>query len=172
MTTEHRFDESLPRGHAGERAVAMYLQSRGHVVAYVTEAHRQRLGMDLEVTTPGGDRLTVEVKTDYRAGQTRRAFIEAISNVEGHRMGWAFTCRAQFLAIYVPADGDIYWLRPYDLATACGPWTEKHLVVHARNRCPDGSTYTTRGVAVPLEALRLVALRVDRINEPLTGATP
>jgi len=62
--------------------------------------------------------------------------------------GWAYTCQADYLFYYIPADGLVYVLRPFRIRHFVGHLVHWRYPVAVPNR-----TYHTWGFVVPLRSL-------------------
>jgi hypothetical protein len=146
----HEFRNDLPRGERGEEVIREYLARRGLDVRSVTLTE-QRRGIDLVYSIA----RTVEVKTDGKAHETGNAAIELVSNDRTGKPGWAYTCEADWLAYYIPADGRVFWLRPDVVRAELDRWQRAHRSFSAPN-----PGYNTTGVLVPLAEIERIAEQV------------
>jgi len=96
---------------------------------------------------------SVEYKIDTKAKHTGNFFIETTSNDRTKRPGWALTCIADYLWLYVVPDRLII-VRPADLRKALPAWRRYPL-----RRAPNRG-YDTLGLCVPLREVEAIAIAV------------
>ena len=125
----------------------------------------QRRGIDFWVilgscTWVPGARLPLEVKADFKAAETGKAFIETVSVMqygEVQKLGWVHTCQSPFILFCVPAPGKfdfmIHVLRTSDLRAQLPAWEEAYGKGRALNKA-----YGSDGVLLPLPELARVAV--------------
>lgn len=104
--------------------------------------------------------VTVEYKTDFKAAETKRAFIETVSvEVDGEvrKKGWAYTCEADYL-VYWAYGWEVLVVKPHMLRHYLKEWTEKYRPASGRN-----GEYKSRGVLVPWPILRLISVLESRL---------
>lgn len=149
------FYQQRSEGQAGEAFLDAFFQARGHSLRTATD-DEQRQGIDRVITTPRGEIMRVEYKTDFRAGETGNAFVETVSVDTADKMGWALTAQADYLIYYLP-ERAIYVLPFRSLRWALPGWIRDYPLRTARN-----NGYETHGVLVPLDVL--AALAVQRFD--------
>lgn len=174
----HDFAESLQRGHDGEAVVSAHLREHGCIVSGVG-MDQQRQGVDFLVRLPTGLAIRAEVKTDLRCclpspghpHGTRRVAFETVSNDGTGKLGWVYTCQADWVLYYLPGDELLYWLRPSILRATLPEWERA-----ARLRKPDfrpftarNGSYSTLGVLVPQYELERIAELVHDVSEVARG---
>lgn len=85
----HEFDAQLSRGTSGESILDAFFRARGHYIQAATRGQQQN-GID-RVFLKDGKVAYVEYKTDYRAHETKKIFIETVSVDSENTKGWVFT---------------------------------------------------------------------------------
>lgn len=150
----YAFESQLREGVRGEAALDDSFAA-DWIITLATDAE-QRRGVDRHfIHRATGEALTIEYKTDYVAGRTRNAFLEIISVDVADKPGWVYSCTADYLFYYVPADGVVYVLRPARV---------RHFVDHLshwRRPVPVSNRgYRTWGYVVPLRVLERLAVSV------------
>ncbi|MEQ8274662.1 MAG: hypothetical protein RMA76_46210 [Deltaproteobacteria bacterium] len=121
----------------------------------------QRDGID-RVFHFRGRRWTVEYKTDFRAAQTGRVFIETVSNDRTKKAGWLYTSRADYLLYFVSGADSVYVVRMERLRhAAVSRWIGRF-----EDRAVPNRTYRTHGMAVPIDELDAIADGVICTSDP------
>lgn len=145
--TVHAFDVSLARGLRHEQELDRIYGSDFNI----TEAtpSEQRRGIDRWFEQLGR-RFSVQYKADDRAADTGNGFIE-IQHIGFSYVafGWLITCRADWLAFYLPPS-EVLWFRPNRLRKAAVDTWLKHYPI----RSATNAEYQTIGLVVPLRELR------------------
>lgn len=150
------FDRQYAAGKRGEDRIDALLRPRGQLER--ASLADERRGIDRFFTDDVGHRYSLEYKTDYVAQRTHNAFLETVSVDTAGKAGWVYTCEADFLLYYVPADEVLYWLRPEDVRHFVGHLTNRQRLVSVPNR-----DYHTQGFVVPLRCLERLAVRTDSL---------
>lgn len=155
-------EADLARGEAGEDLVHAFMQETyGYEIEYVGRAE-QRMDWDAIYTNPTtGNRVSVSIKTDERAGDTGNVFIETVSvhqNGRDVRLGWAHECKADVLLIWLPRQRSLLVLMPMRLADMVDSWRQTYREVRVPN---DG--YETLGMPVPIGKVEAIAEKVIAI---------
>src|SRR5689334_20898516 len=97
----HVFKDKLREGHEVEELLDRHFEAK-YQIWHATPAG-QRQGIDRWFTDRiTGDRFSVDYKADWRAHETRRAFIETISVDSTGKAGWAYTSKADWIYYYLP----------------------------------------------------------------------
>ena len=142
----YEFGSQKKKGDWGERILDTYLSRTFHLVS--ADMKLQRKGID-RVATPlvGGRRIYLEYKTDFKADQSGRAFVETISSDRrSGGAGWALKSRADFLIYYLPYSGRVYITAISRMRDCLELWRERYHEFQAvRNQ-----GYNTHGLLVPL----------------------
>jgi len=111
----HRFEPRKKEGTVGEKAFEMELkrlQARGLISWFRNVSSIgafQRLGIDFLVDD-FFSLLSFEVKTDFVAGETGNIVFELFSNFESGKPGWGLTSQADFLAIFILARKQFFFI--------------------------------------------------------------
>lgn len=143
----HNWETTLKAGEQGEAILDKYFEQWYWIVS--VDSKGQRSGIDRIFTCKATGRVyTVEYKTDMRAAETGRAFIETVSVDNVEKPGWALTSRAQVLVYYVPPLLKAYLLSMFELKQRLPTWQKAYLMGTAKNE-----GYNTRGLLVPLTEL-------------------
>ncbi len=146
------FDTQLREGVRGEHGLDTAFAADWRITpATVAD---QRRGIDRYFThRETQEHLTVEYKTDYTAGRTHNGFLETVSvDTPPGKPGWVFTCQADFLFYYIPADSLVYALRPPRIRHFVGHLSHWRRPVSIPNR-----GYRTWGYVVPLRVFERLA---------------
>lgn len=155
MSKVYNFQIQLDKGKQAE----IFLDSYFCGEFEITEASRQEQmqGIDRWFKKKQSDnpKFSIEYKTDWRASETHNAFIETVSVDTGHRLGWVYTCGADYLLYYIPKDELIYIVKPAKLRNKIDKWIREY-----KEREIDNNQYYTRGVPVPLREFEAVAEKV------------
>jgi hypothetical protein len=157
----HGFDERLADGQQGEEFVRQWL-GRWGTVAMVTDMPTQRRGIDMYLLPHNGsEAITIEVKTDIRAKETGRAYIETASVVtpDGvQKMGWLYTSEADRLVYYIPGQEIlVLHLGSIKLELVDNQW-QKYMFATAENE-----GYRSQGLLMPLHLLREIAAYKEKL---------
>jgi hypothetical protein len=154
MTT-YDFQTQLRKGEAAERLLDQHFAAWFDIEP--ASRDEQRRGIDRWFTGKRtGQRIAVEMKTDFHAARTGNAFVETVS-VDGAKQGWAFTSSAAWLLYYCPGFGgeQVYMVRFQSLRERLTQWVSRWPEKTVQN---DG--YFTRGVLVPLREFERAAFQV------------
>lgn len=131
---------------------------------------------DIRPATPGEDRrgidrwftdrktgrvFPVQYKTDWRATRSGNAFIETVSVDTANIPGWAYTCKAEWLAYYCPGTNgeQAYWVSPETIRRELARWVNRYPARTIPNK-----GYNTVGVLVPLAEMERIADQVVNIG--------
>jgi len=160
----HTWKETMTKGNLGEVTLDRYFHEKGYRLLKAGDA-TQRRGIDRKFIK-GHIELTVEYKTDFKAGETGNAFIEteSVRNANTEKKGWLLTTQAQVIVYYLPTRGKALWLSALDLKSKYEYWHGCFRKSTARN---DG--YHSTGIIVPLEEVEKLA-RVVFDDLPVTKA--
>jgi hypothetical protein len=153
----HEFHRQLSRGTSGESVLDAFFRARGHYIQAATRGQQQN-GID-RVFLKDGKIAYVEYKTDYRAHETKRIFIETVSVDVDNTEGWVYTCAADYLIYYVPALKTIYVMPLEVLREALPEWATSYPTRSAQNQ-----GYATHGVLVPLDVFAAEATQVFTVE--------
>lgn len=162
------FREDLKRGLVGEQKLYDLLLTfedvRGIQLAGMP---LQRQGIDAIVHLYDGDkvvRVSVEVKTDFRAEDTQNLAVEYESvhlwgEPKAKKRGWLYTSRADFLVVLVPTDTHLkaLWFDPQALRRHFRDWP----LYQARK--VDNGTYYSAIYLLPLHRAAQLAERVCEV---------
>lgn len=147
------FDTQFARGKSGEQALDAYFSRHWDIRAATREQERQ--GIDRIFRRHDGAELSVQYKTDFKAGRTGNVFIETVSGDAIGRAGWAFTCQADRLIIYIPDWSRAYVLTPALVASHVHEWKNRY-----RIRVSENDGYHTYGVLVPVSEIEQLATQI------------
>lgn len=175
MIQLYDFDERFRAGARGAAMLDAHFKKK-YKVGHVNQ-DRQALGIDREFIGEHGEVLSMEYKTDERAADTGRAFIETVSvEKEGrYSLGWLFTSRANYVVIYVPTRCLAYVCKMDEMRRRYDErWRHAYpeKVVVSRRR---GDEWKTRGICVPLMVLaECPGVRMEQIgvNHPDSETLP
>jgi hypothetical protein len=154
VTAVYSFQRQLEQGQEGEKFLDGFFSPDWRIEAATPVQQRQ--GIDRVFThRANGRALTVEYKTDVKAGMTGNAFVETESVSAGHKPGWALSSRADYLVYYIPEPATVYIIRMVDLRRQLPIWKARH-----RTRQVSNVGYVTTGILVPLSELERIAIEV------------
>lgn len=142
----HDFDTSFALSKGDEAEVDAYF-GRWFSIEQATR-EQERCGIDRIWTDRKGRVFAVEYKADRRAAETGNLFIETESVDTARTPGWALTCQAQLVVVYVPGRREVFVLDTLRLKAALPDWMERFPRVEAVNR-----GYSTWGHAVPMDVV-------------------
>jgi hypothetical protein len=138
----HDFAECLRAGQRGEHDLDFFF-ARWHKITLATAAE-QRDEIDRHFVDERGKHLAVEYKTDARADETGRIFVETVSVDTTRAPGGHIRSRADYIAIYLPKSELVYWMQVRRLRERVKRWHGQYPYAFAQNR-----TYKTWGLLVP-----------------------
>jgi len=168
--TVYEFDQQLRRGNDGEALLDAYLRAEFGYRIKPASRDQQRQGIDRLLFNDRGECRTVEYKTDTTAGRTGNLFIETVSGDAIGRSGWAYTCSATWLFLYVPNWGTVFVFQPIQLRALVRQWLNRYPVKAVAN--PD---YYTYGVLVPriviAESAEFVSIVDETVGQRGVGYT-
>ncbi len=141
-------------GDNGEKKLDSYF-SRWYSIQPVTLT-AQKSGIDRLFTRPNGERISVEYKSDFRATETRRAYIEITHTAVRSGLGWAVTSTADKIIYYLPKSHTAYILNTSALRSALPTWQRQYKVFKSRD-----DIGVSRGIGVPLAELARVGITVS-----------
>ena len=160
-TKVHTFGQEMAKGKIGEDEISRILEKRGYTVKDVSENSQKNYGIDRYLISPGGLKVTAEIKTDTQGHRTGNAFIEF---KVGDNPGWVQHSLANWLLYYVRELQEVY---------LCSMGMLKHRFEKENweARYPVRAVWTAGmtepieclGVLVPLGDLREIALEVWRL---------
>lgn len=151
MSKIYEFDDQKKQGDAGAARLDAFF-SRRYAIEPVGMEDEWR-GIDRRFASKeDGERFTVEYKTDLKAPYTHNFFVETVSSDVSGRLGWAFTCQADYLVAYVPHDEIAYICKPSKIKGAVKAWEKKYGTKSVPNK-----GYHTIGIAVPLREFEKIA---------------
>lgn len=146
--TAYRFKDSHRSGVRGEQTLDAAFSPRFEIQSATAEQQRQgidRIYTDRET----GESFTVEIKSDWTAVRTGRAFIETVSVDRENKPGWAYTSQADILLYFIPPMLLVYVFRLEKLRLHLPLWER----VYPQRSIPNSgkhSDYFTKGLLVPL----------------------
>lgn len=146
----YNFNDKLKQGEDGENWLDQFFAPHYNIVATPTLQH---FGIDRIFTDDKGIVSTIEYKNDTTANVTGNAFIELVSNDIQGKLGWAFTCKADYI-IYRVVGGNIYRLRPSAIFGQLVDWNKYE------RRTIRNKSYCSVGLLVPLSELEHIAAKV------------
>lgn len=96
------FNTDLERGKIGEEMFAASQIAKGNKVIDVSDqVEYQKQDIDFILEDQRGNRITAEVKTDYKSEETGNLFIET-DNLASCTLGWWHYCKADYLVFVQP----------------------------------------------------------------------
>jgi hypothetical protein len=140
MTAPHEFRSSLDIGEKAEKVLDEFFSQWW---TCTRPPGPDKDGID-RVFSKNGKEFTMQYKADFRAANTRKAFVETISVDAPMQMGWAFTGKSKYLCYWVPPMGEGVIVRMAVLRNLLGEWMMRHETKPSRN-----GRYTTYGICVP-----------------------
>jgi hypothetical protein len=150
------FGSDLQRGKAGEEVLDEFFRT-WYTIEPVPLELEKVADIDRLWTDALGRRWTIEIKTDDRAADTGRFFIET----GGTTNPWAKTSLAQLLIFYVPG-WEMAWIIPMTTIRRMLPeWIERG-EMETTMTTDVGAPYRARGCTIPIgEVEALGAKRID-----------
>ena len=151
------FSNLLEQGHKGEAIVASFFQSIGYTVQDVSrDTAYFAKDIDLLVTNQE-EELTLEVKADYKMGQTGNICIETIGNIAANKKGWIYYTQASHICFVDMASQVINIVRTQELKTLLSQG--RRLI---RQQLEDGEYYKEAEIVlIPLSKLQ----QLEHYNE-------
>lgn len=148
----YRFGEQYRVGQIGACMLDGYF-SKLYRLLPATMAEEEN-GID-RVGFCDGRQVFLEYKTDVKADQTGRAFIEVVAYAhdEGQRPGWAYTSHADIIVYFLPFSNRLFLIRPHRLRSRMPYYEVQYPRFEVAN-----TKWTTTGLLMPLEVLL-----IDRI---------
>lgn len=147
-TQPFQFDAQLRDGERGERILDRRF-ARWYEIQPVAD-FLQRAGIDrLWKCRDTGREFWVEYKTDRRAAETGRIFVETVSVTTAGKLGWAYTSKAQLLVTYIPDQKVALVTQMTTIKRLLPEWLREYPQAPARNE-----GYETIGLLVPIEDFR------------------
>lgn len=159
--TVHQFSGSLQRGELGEVQLNAFFGKYWRVYPATREQQKQGIDCSFYDANTGAFSFTVEYKFDRWAGKTGNAFIELGSFGAIAKIGWSYTCGADYLFYCVADDLLVYAIRPTTLRRAIPAWLQqygRHPKSIANNK--GGVFYNTIGILIPLRELEAIAEQI------------
>lgn len=156
----YSFKRQLAIGLAGEAILDKYFSDQYLITS--AKKSEQKVGIDRrfqhKVT---GTKITIEYKTDYQAQKTGNAFVEttSFSRQEHQVLGWAYTCKADWIVYFCYHLNKAYLVDPIYLRNILRVW---ELLYPEKRILNEG--WIIAGIPVPLCKFRLAAIRVLRIG--------
>ena len=151
------FDDQFDLGCFGEDRLREFRHEHYTLTKSTLEMEKQ--GIDFVFANRlTGKSWTIELKTDFKAFESRNAFIETISvdNATQHRAGWVYTSMAQILLYFIPQSGSLYILDLARLREQMPAFARRFQTVSTSSH-RYGSYYRTHGILVPLTELAKLA---------------
>lgn len=153
--TAYRFKDTHRSGVRGEVTLDAAFSPRFEIRRATDEQQRQgidRLYRDRET----GEEFTIEIKSDWTAAKTGRAFIETVSVDRENKPGWAYSSQADMLLYFIPPLLLVYAVRLEKLRPHMSLWERVYPQRSIPNSHQTGD-YFTRGLLVPLAELENIA---------------
>jgi hypothetical protein len=157
----HSFQESLAKEKNYNVFIDDYFRNHGYTVK-TTEKILDLAGIDrIFEHNKTKHQMSVEYKTDHRAGTTGNFFVEV---TVAEQKGWFYTCLSQVIIVYVPTFDKVYWLDFLKL---------KRAIINTHKDTPfkiatcQNKDYSSTGLLIPLEGLA----EVGKEYGPITGGT-
>lgn len=146
----YTWDKQHAAGLEGEKILDKVLARFGVITP--VEMKEQWQGIDRILLRHGGETLTLEYKTDYRASTTGNVFIETMSNQGSGRLGWAYTTQADRIVWYIPVREWVIVVKASRLRINLSDWVRRYRSFSIANPTFHGS-----GIAVPLTEILAIA---------------
>jgi hypothetical protein len=165
----NKFKESLGRAKRFESEIDAHFRESYTVVPLTVGAEKRGAGDRVFIKH---DKQTqaylVEYKTDEQAESTGNFFVELISIDRGanQRMGWAYTCIADYIMFYRPKSKIICVIKTEMLRATLPSWRESYIMRPSGSALNNG--YDSYGILVPVTEVESLAVRVDS-NAPQTS---
>lgn len=153
----YNFNDKLKQGEDGESWLDTFFAPYYNIRA---TPNLQHLGIDRIFTDDKGVVSTIEYKNDTTANATGNAFIELVSNDITGKLGWAFTCQADYI-IYRVVGGNIYRLKPSAIRGQLREWNKYE------RRVIKNKDYCSVGLLVPLAELDYIKVKVYKHEQVL-----
>lgn len=147
----YNFNAQLKQGEDGEHWLDEFFAP--HFATITTDPALQSFGIDRIFTSADGKQYKIEYKNDTTARTTGNAFIELISVDIAGKLGWAFTCQADYI-VYRVVGGSIYLLQPSAITGHLPAWNRYE------RRTIKNKGYCSLGLLVPLSELERIARKV------------
>jgi hypothetical protein len=150
-------------GKQVEAYLDQFFWAQGFVIKPTTSYEERRLCLgDRRFTAPDGKPFYVEYKSGIQTYYTGNIFLETISVDTQRKLGWVYTCQADFIYYTALLNRKILVFRPNKLRAEINTLKSKFKETKTGNRQNKG--YNTHGVLVPLEyAEKYLAERVITI---------
>lgn len=134
----HSFQGSYEKGARGEELVREFLVACGFKTKSVNLRSEQKAGKDFFA-----DGVGIEVKTDDKALETGRVYIETVSNDQKNKPGWAVYTKADIM-LYIVGN-TCHVCSPEAIRSSIMRWARQYPVRTCQNK-----TYASEGILVPL----------------------
>jgi hypothetical protein len=160
MVKVHKFSEKLAQEKVQSAKLDQHFGEAYHILPAPLELDKK--GVDRIFVEKGTlEPMTIEYKHDFRASETGNAFIETCSvhKEECEKLGWAFTCGAEFLMYHVVGDTTIYILDTATSQQNVDGWSKLHREAKSFN-----PTYHSIGILVPLSEIKGMASAVEKLK--------
>ena len=149
----YSFTEQLAKGAVGENLIRSHFNADWHITpSTMTD---QRRGIDFHFQhRQSGIHCPLELKSDTKASDTGNAFVETWSAFPS-KVGWLYTCQADYLFYFLPKDRVLYVFKPDKLRDCFKRWEGKYPLRKIPN-----TSWESRGVLVPLHEFEKHAKQV------------
>lgn len=151
MIKMYEFFEQREKGKTAEKQLDAFF-SKWYQIKTITVDDELKDHYD-RIFTRGDIETTVEYKTDFKAHETRNAFIELTSCKEKNTMGWIHTSKADRLIYFVPETKEVYIVKLMYLRMATPYYSKKFGIRTCTNKRKDGIIYHSEGFLMPLQIL-------------------
>ncbi len=135
------WEEKKPIGDRCEKILDTFFTGKGLSVKKVGE-ETDRLGIDRIFENSSGMKYSVEYKSDLKAKTTGNFFVELRQRNKND--GWAYSCIAQRLVLFIPGRNELYILRTERLKDQLDSWKDKF---------PIRECGQAEGIIVPIQVL-------------------
>lgn len=160
----HGFEEQLRIGDDGASILDAFFSRDYHIEKTLLAVDKR--GIDrVFIHRTSEKSYSIEYKTDLEAANTGNAFIEIVSVDATNTPGWAKSCLAQVLVLYIPDWHQGYWIRTLDIRARLKLWEGKYPVKSSKNE-----RYSSRGICVPLREIEVIARRKFFIPDARSAA--
>lgn len=161
------FRQSLEVGLSNEELLDSFFAPKYQRIDKL-HGDEQLAGCDRRFYLPNRN-FTVEYKADLKASQTGNIFVELMHYRPCDGLiwcGWGMSCKADYLALYLPGLNECFWLNPAKLRGMLLEWNSKFPKASFFGQGKPGKPdFYTQGIKVPVAEVRAIALRIYTINQ-------
>ena len=152
---KYDFQEQKGVGDTGERILDTFFMYLGYEVEEV-DLKSQRRGIDRKVTTPNGDTMRLEYKTDALTAKTGNVFVETISSTKSGALGWALKTQADYVIYFVPDWRKALVISPQILRDKIPEW-----IFEYRQKPVKNAGYFSYGIPIPWNVMKQFCKEIE-----------